>query len=407
MQGQHERLQGRQFWVRMGYTLRLCVLGNDPVDRAVCRAKPIATPDTGRFNAMTDTRRLWSKAVLRLEPYVPGEQPKAQKLIKLNTNENAFPPSPAVHQALTAGEVDRLRLYPDPNSQTLVDALAEYYRVESNQVFVGNGSDEVLAHAFFAFFQQSAPLLFPDISYSFYPVYCNLYNITSKKIPLRDDFSLALADYDQPNGGIIFPNPNAPTGMALPLSDIRALLQRNRDSVVLVDEAYVDFGAESAVALINEFDNLLVVQTTSKSRSLAGLRLGFALGSAGLIDALARVKNSFNSYPIDRLAEVAAVAAIKDDEYFQYSCRQVIATREYTAKALSDLGFTLLPSKANFVFAKPKDHSAKAIFEALRARSIIVRYFDKPRIGDYLRISIGAQADMEALVAALKEILAP
>ncbi|UTA48739.1 histidinol-phosphate transaminase [Simiduia sp. 21SJ11W-1] len=355
---------------------------------------------------MTDTRRLWSNAVTRLEPYVPGEQPKAQRLIKLNTNENAFPPSSAVHQALTAGEVDRLRLYPDPNSQALVDTIAAHFGVEANQVFVGNGSDEVLAHAFYAFFQQPEPLLYPDISYSFYPVYCNLYGIAANPIPLREDFSLVLNDYSTPNGGIIFPNPNAPTGMALGLAEIRALLVRNRDSVVLVDEAYVDFGAESAVSLINEFDNLLVVQTTSKSRSLAGLRLGYALGNPGLIEALVRVKNSFNSYPIDRLAEVAAVAAFKDDEYFKYTCQQVINTRAYTVAELQQLDFELLPSKANFVFAKPTRQSAKAVFEALRARSIIVRYFDKPRIGDYLRISIGAQSDMEALISALKEILA-
>lgn len=353
---------------------------------------------------MTDTRRLWSEAVNRLEPYVPGEQPKAQKLIKLNTNENAFPPSPAVHRALTAAEVDRLRLYPDPNSQKLVNTLADYYCLTPDQVFVGNGSDEVLAHAFYAFFQQAQPLLFPDVSYSFYPVYCNLYDIRFQKVPLREDFSLAVNDYLQPNGGIIFPNPNAPTGMAIPLADIRRLLIANRDSVVLIDEAYVDFGAESAVSLINEFDNLLVVQTTSKSRSLAGLRLGYALGSAGLIEALGRVKNSFNSYPVDHLAEVAAVAAFNDDAYFQHACTQVIATRAYTVAELKALGFDLLPSQANFVFAKPQGQSAKAVFDALRERSIIVRYFDKPRIGDYLRISIGAQSDMEALIAALKDI---
>lgn len=348
------------------------------------------------------TSRLWSPAVARLEPYVPGEQPKAQKLIKLNTNESALPPSPAVFEAITQAEVDRLRLYPDPNSQALVDSLAGYHGVGADQVFVGNGSDEVLAHAFYAFFQQPRPLLFPDVSYSFYPVYCNLYNIAFNTVPLRADFSLALEDYRQPNGGIVFANPNAPTGLALPLDDIRRLLQANRDSVVLVDEAYVDFGAESALPLIAEFDNLLVVHTTSKSRALAGLRLGYAIGSAGLIEALERVKNSFNSYPVDRLSQLAGVASINDDAYFKQACAQVVATRDYTTQALQRLGFEVLPSKANFVFAKPTHADAKTVFEALRAKQIIVRYFNKPRISDYLRISIGSQHDMEALVAALE-----
>jgi histidinol-phosphate aminotransferase len=350
------------------------------------------------------TSRLWSPAVARLDPYVPGEQPKAHKLIKLNTNESALPPSPAVFEAITRAEVERLRLYPDPNSQALVARLAEYHGLAPAQVFVGNGSDEVLAHAFYAFFQQPKPLLFPDIGYSFYPVYCNLYGIRSRQLPLRDDFCLALEDYNQPNGGIVFANPNAPTGMALPLADIRRLLIANRDSVVLVDEAYVDFGAESAVALIGEFDNLLVVHTTSKSRALAGLRLGYALGSAGLIEALERVKNSFNSYPVDRLSQLAGVASLDDEAYFRASCQQVIATRDYTTKALTQLGFEVLPSMANFVFAKPTRLAAQAVFEALRAQQIIVRYFNKPRISDYLRISIGSQQDMEALVAALQEI---
>lgn len=347
---------------------------------------------------------LWSPAVSRLDPYVPGEQPKLQNLVKLNTNESAFAPSPGVARALSPAQIDRLRLYPDPNSLALKQAIAGYFGLADNQVFVGNGSDEVLAHAFFAFFQQPKPLLYPDISYSFYPTYCNLYDIAFQQIPLREDFSLNLADYSQDNGGIIFPNPNAPTGMCLPLSEIRTLLERNRHSVVLVDEAYIDFGGESAVSLVNEFDNLLVVHTTSKSRALAGLRLGYALGHPLLIEALDRVKNSFNSYPVDRLAELAGIASFEDEAYFRRCCAEVISNRNYTVDALTGMGFAILPSKANFIFAKPPT-DAKAVFEQLRARKVIVRYFDKPRIREYLRISIGSRAEMEALVSALGEIL--
>lgn len=353
-----------------------------------------------------DTRSLWSPAVDRLDPYIPGEQPKVANLIKLNTNESAFGPSPKVAQAITAAEIERLRLYPDPNSQALKNTIADYFHVEAAQVFVGNGSDEVLAHAFYAFFQQALPLLYPDISYSFYPVYCDLYDIRAEKIPLRDDFSLALEDYARPNGGIIFPNPNAPTAMGLPLQAIRTLLESNRESVVLVDEAYVDFGGESAIALVQEFDNLLVVHTTSKSRALAGMRLGYAIGSAHLIDALNRVKNSFNSYPVDRLAELAGIASFRDEAYFQQSCEQVISTRDATVAQMQRMGFSVLPSQANFIFAQHDALAANVIFEALRARNILVRYFDKPRINNYLRISIGSPQDMDALVTALREIVA-
>ncbi|BFM12627.1 histidinol-phosphate transaminase [Simiduia litorea] len=353
-----------------------------------------------------DRSRLWSPAVNRLEPYVPGEQPQVANLIKLNTNESAFPPSPNVAQAITDAEINKLRLYPDPNSQILRNAIASYYQVDVAQVFVGNGSDEVLAHAFFAFFQQALPLLYPDISYSFYPVYCDLYDIQAEQIPLRDDFSLHLSDYRRPNGGIIFPNPNAPTAMGIPLSDIRELLSHNRDSVVLVDEAYVDFGGESAIALVNEFDNLLVVHTTSKSRALAGMRIGYAVGSSGLIDALTRVKNSFNSYPIDRLAELAGAASFNDEAYFQWGRQQVMQAREYTVRELEALGFTVLPSQANFVFARPNRKPAKYVFEALREKNILVRYFNKPKIDDFLRISIGSHEDMAALVKAMQEIMA-
>lgn len=355
---------------------------------------------------MSSPNPLWSPIVHQLSPYVPGEQPKVQNLIKLNTNESPYPPSPAVARALTEDQVARLRLYPDPNSQALKDSIARHFDLQSEQVFVGNGSDEVLAHAFYAFFRQTRPLLFPDISYSFYPTYCNLHAITYQQIPLAEDFSLDLNAYPAENGGIIFPNPNAPTGMGLPLSAIRTLLERNRESVVLVDEAYVDFGAESAVALINEFPQLLVVQTTSKSRALAGLRLGYALGHPQLIEALERVKNSFNSYPIDRLAEQAGIASFEDDAYFQKGCKDIRATREETAAKLASLGFELLPSQANFLFAKPLFAPAKQVFEQLRERSILVRYFDKPRISDYLRITIGLPEEMRALTKALEEIRA-
>lgn len=340
----------------------------------------------------------------RLDPYVPGEQPKVDNLIKLNTNESAFAPSPLVAQAISAEQIDKLRLYPDPNSQSLKDTIANYHGVDSAQVFVGNGSDEVLAHAFYAFFQQPKPLMFPDISYSFYPVYCSLYNIAHTTVALRDDFSLALTDFNQPNGGIVFPNPNAPTGIYVPLTEIRTLLQANRDSVVLVDEAYIDFGGDSAIALVDEFPNLLVVHTLSKSRALAGLRVGFAIGNRNLIEALERVKNSFNSYPIDRLAQLAAAASFADEDYFQQGRAQVMFSRDYLCSALAQLDFEVLPSKANFVFAKPTRLSAQKVFEQLREKKILVRYFNKPRINDYLRISIGSQAEMESLVAALQEI---
>ncbi len=348
----------------------------------------------------------WSDFVHRLEPYVPGEQPKVDQLIKLNTNENPYPPSPKVAAAVAAaGEIDSLRLYPDPNSTALKSAIADYYGVADGQVFVGNGSDEVLAHAFMAFFQQDKPLLYPDISYSFYPVYCNLYGIEEQRIALADDFTIDLRQYLQPNGGIIFPNPNAPTSMGLPLMEIELLLQNNTDSVVIVDEAYIDFGGESAVALVGQYPNLLVVQTFSKSRSLAGSRVGFAIGSAELIEGLVRVKDSFNSYPIDRLAERAAVAAIEDRDYFQQCCQRIMATRQRVTEQLQALGFEVLPSQANFVFAKPSRLPAEQVFQQLRERNILVRYFNKPRINEYLRITIGTEAEMDSLIAALTEIL--
>jgi histidinol-phosphate aminotransferase len=354
---------------------------------------------------MPVSSQYWSDLVRQLDPYVPGEQPKIKGLIKLNTNESPYPPSPQVKALMTEAVIDDLRLYPDPKCSGLKSALATNFSVNKDQVFVGNGSDEVLAFVFQAFFQHTEPVLFPDITYGFYSVYCSLFGIDSVKMPLAEDFSIALGDYQRPNGGIIFPNPNAPTGIGLPLDAIEALLLANSDSVVVVDEAYVDFGSESAIALIGRFPNLLVVQTFSKSRSLAGSRVGFAVGNAGLIEALERVKNSFNPYSIDRLAEIAAVASIEDETYFQHCCKKIITSREWLTQQLTGLGFDVLPSLTNFVMAKPSGVSAEQLFAGLREVNILVRYFQKPRINEYVRISIGTDTEMEALVLALEAIL--
>lgn len=349
--------------------------------------------------------RFWSESVRSLEPYVPGEQPQIDGLIKLNTNENPFPPSPHVLHTIGQDAIDRLRLYPDPESRALRNTIANYYQLDAKNIFVGNGSDEVLGLLFMAFFKQPQPLLFPDITYSFYKVYCQLFEVTPKLVPLADDFTLNLADYSTQNGGIIFPNPNAPTGIGKSLDEIAALLKRNTDTVVVVDEAYIDFGGETAISLVNRYPNLLVVQTLSKSRSLAGIRVGFAVGHEDLIKGLERVKNSFNSYPIDRLAEQAAIAAFDDETYFA-SCRDaIVATREYTHKALSELGFKVLPSQANFVFAAPPVDAGN-LMKALREHKILVRHFGAERIKDYLRITIGTQAQMEILIRTLTKLLA-
>lgn len=348
--------------------------------------------------------KFWSPVVRELEPYVPGEQPQIDGLIKLNTNESPYPPSPKVIDVINHDAIDRLRLYPDPNSKKLKTTIASYYNVTAEQVFIGNGSDEVLGLLFMAFFQQDKPLLYPDISYSFYPVYCKLFGITAQTIPLRDDYTIDFADYARANGGIIFPNPNAPTAIGKPLADIEALLQNNTESVVVVDEAYVDFGAETAIALVDKYPNLLVVQTLSKSRSLAGMRVGFAVGHKDLIDALDRVKNSFNSYPLDRLAEAATVVAFEDDDYFK-SCRdKIIATRNWTVSELDKLGFKSLPSQANFVFTEPVGKNAAEVAQYLRDHKILVRYFNKPRINQFLRITIGTDEQMQAMITALKAL---
>ncbi|MCU7905181.1 MAG: histidinol-phosphate transaminase [Candidatus Thiodiazotropha sp. (ex Epidulcina cf. delphinae)] len=346
--------------------------------------------------------RYWSPIVNRLSPYIPGEQPKIDNLLKLNTNENPYGPSPRVIEAIQNGLGDNLRLYPEPTSMALRQVVADYYGVTPEQVFVGNGSDEVLAHTFFALFQHSRPLLFPDITYSFYPVYCNLYGIEYRTVPLEEDFSLRVSRYAQPNGGVIFPNPNAPTGCLLPLMEIERLLADNSDTVVVVDEAYIDFGGESAVKLVDRHPNLLVTQTLSKSRSLAGLRIGLAIGDAELIEGLERVKDSFNSYPIDRLASAAAIASFEDDAYFRQTCQQVIDSRKQLTAGLRAIGFLVLPSAANFVFTRHPELDAETIAAKLRRAGVIVRHFKQPRIDRFLRITVGTQDQNERLVTILK-----
>lgn len=349
--------------------------------------------------------RFWSPFVKDLVPYVPGEQPKLAKLVKLNTNENPYGPSPKALAAMQAELGDSLRLYPDPNGERLKQAVADYYGVQTSQVFVGNGSDEVLAHAFHGLFQHGKPLLFPDVTYSFYPVYCGLYGIDYEALPLDEQFQIRAEDYARPNGGIIFPNPNAPTGCLLPLEAIERILQANPDSVVLVDEAYIDFGGETAIALVDRYPNLLVTQTLSKSRSLAGLRVGLAVGHADLIEALERIKNSFNSYPLDRMAIAGAAAAFEDRAYFEQTCRQVIASREAVVAGLQGLGFEVLPSAANFVFARHPGEDAAQLAAALREQGIIVRHFKQARIAQFLRITIGAPEQNQALLDALKGLV--
>ncbi|WP_312955947.1 histidinol-phosphate transaminase [Pseudomonas songnenensis] len=345
--------------------------------------------------------KFWSPFVKDLVPYVPGEQPKLSKLVKLNTNENPYGPSPRAIAAMQAELNDSLRLYPDPNGERLKQAVADYYGVQPAQVFVGNGSDEVLAHAFHGLFQHAGPLLFPDISYSFYPVYCGLYGIAYETVALDEQFQIDVADYNRPNGGIIFPNPNAPTGCLLALEAIERLLKANTESVVLVDEAYVDFGGESAIALVDHYPNLLVTQTLSKSRSLAGLRVGLAVGHPDLIEALERIKNSFNSYPLDRIAIAGAAAAFEDHAYFQQTCQQVIDSREAVVAAMQGLGFEVLPSAANFIFARHPQRDAAAIAASLREQGVIVRHFKQRRIEQFLRITIGTPEQNQALLEAL------
>ncbi|MBX4873082.1 histidinol-phosphate transaminase [Rhizobium bangladeshense] len=350
--------------------------------------------------------RYWSPIVSRLRPYVAGEQPRIPGLVKLNTNENPYGPSPKALGAIRKVADDRLRLYPDPAATQLREAIAARFGLTAEEVFVGNGSDEVLAHAFQALLNHDLPLLYPDVSYSFYPTYSLLYGIGAIEIPVDDKFRIRLSDYDRPCGAIIIPNPNAPTGIGLPLAGIEALLAAHPDAVVVIDEAYVDFGGESAVPLISRYPNLLVIQTLSKSRSFAGLRVGFALGHRDLIEALVRVKDSFNSYPLDRLAQVAATAAIKDEAWLETSRRKIIASRESLVRELESLDFEVLPSQANFVFARHESRSGASLQLALRERRVLVRHFAKPRISEFLRISIGTDEECALLVSTIREILA-
>ena len=349
--------------------------------------------------------KYWSPRLSGLEPYIPGEQPKDKKYIKLNTNENPYPPSPMALEAIrnTAGE--DMRLYPDPECLELKKVIAENYGLKTEQIFTGNGSDEVLAFSFMAFFASKEKILFPDISYSFYPVYAEFLGISYETIPLDDEFNIQADKFCQPNGGIIFPNPNAPTGKAINPDEIEKILKGNPDNVVIVDEAYVDFGADSAVSLINKYPNLLVVQTFSKSRSLAGLRVGYAMGDAELISGLICVKDSINSYTLDRAAVSGAAAAMKDKKYFEESRRKVINTRERFVESLNTLGFHTIESKANFVFTTHHSIQAEILFKMLRDKGILVRYFNKPRIDNYLRISIGKDEDMDTLVKVLGDIV--
>jgi histidinol-phosphate aminotransferase len=342
--------------------------------------------------------RFWSSVVHNLSPYVPGEQPKLDGVVKLNTNENPYGPSPRVLAAI-ASATDRLRLYPDPYASCLRETIAARYDVAPEEVFVGNGSDEVLAHTFLGLLKHDAPLLFPDITYSFYPVYCGLYGIRYEEVPLDAAMRVQIAEFRRPCSAILLPNPNAPTGIGLPREAIEALVAEHPDQLVVIDEAYVDFGAESAVSLVARHDNLLIVQTLSKSRALAGLRVGFAIGQRPLIEALERVKGSFNSYPLDCLAIAGAVAAIKDDAWFQETRERIIANRESLVRALSELGFEVLPSVANFVFARHRSRSGVHLAAQLRELGVLVRHFQKPRIEDFLRITVGTEDQCSRLIA--------
>lgn len=347
----------------------------------------------------------WKDNLRKIDPYVPGEQPDLPDMIKLNTNENPYPPSPRVAQVLKEFNPDTLRLYPDPNSQLLADALAKRYHVSSDQIFLGVGSDDVLAIAFMTFFHSSRPILFPDITYSFYDVWAELFQIPYEQPELDAEFNPVQEDYYKENGGIVIANPNAPTGVGQDLDFLRAVIEHNRDVVVIIDEAYADFGRTSALELTEEYDNVLVVRTYSKSRSLAGMRIGYAIGSPELIRAMNDVRYSYNSYPMTRLSVALGVAAVEDEAYFQETIARVIATREWTKKELKRLGFSFQDSQTNFIFAAHVSVPAQRIFDALREKHIFVRHFNTPRIANYLRISIGTQAEMETLIRELEQII--
>lgn len=347
----------------------------------------------------------WEKNIRRVEPYVPGEQPQGKDIIKLNTNENPYPPAPGVGKVLKGNIADRLRLYPDPTIGSLVEAIADYQGLDGDQVFVGVGSDDVIALAYLTFFNSSKPILFPDITYSFYDVWANLFKIPYKQIELDKNLRIRKEDYCIENGGIIIANPNAPTSIYEDLDTIRYILDKNQDSIVIIDEAYIDFGGKSAIELIKDYENLLVIQTFSKSRAMAGMRIGYAMGSKTLIRALNDVKYSFNSYTLNLPSILCGVESIKDDEYFRETVEKIKITRDKTMKELEALGFSFPKSMANFIFAKHKEVSGLKIYEQLRKRNIYVRHFNKPKISNYVRITIGTDREMEVLIQSLKEII--
>jgi histidinol-phosphate aminotransferase len=372
----------------------------------------ILNPDAPHFNGLPEQPHqpaamnpFWSQIARELSPYVPGEQPRIAGLVKLNTNESPFGPSPRAIEAMRAAASDTMRLYPDPEATELREALAQHHGVAAENIFVGNGSDEVIAHAFVALLKQQRPLLFPDVTYSFFPVWAQLFDLAYETVPLDEDMRIKIEDYRREAGSIVIANPNAPTGVALPRATIAQLLEEHADIPVLVDEAYVDFGAESAVSLVAAHPNLLVVQTMSKSRALAGLRVGYAIGDAGLIEALRRVKDSFNSYPLGRAAQAGATASVRDDAYFRESCAKVAAGREAMVRGLERLGFVVLPSCANFVFARHQALEGLKLAAALRERKVLVRHFNKPRIASYLRITVGTDDDTKQLLAAAADVL--
>lgn len=349
-------------------------------------------------------KEFWSKKIRDAVPYVPGEQPKERKFIKLNTNENPYPPAPEVMEAVRAAAGETLRLYPDPECLELRRAIARHTGLKESQVFCGNGSDEILAFAFQAFFDPDVPVTFADVTYSFYEVWAEYLGLSVNLIPLNEDFTLPLERFcREGKGGVVIANPNAPTGQAVSAEEVKRVVEAHRSQVVIVDEAYVDFGAESVAKYVDAYPNLLVVQTASKSRSLAGLRVGWALGDENLIAALRCVRDSINSYTVDRLAAAGAAAALDSEAYFEKTCAAIAATRDRTRRRLLDAGFTVLPSKSNFLFVSCPGVPGKTLFQGLRERGALVRWFDRPRIRDYLRITVGTDADMDALVAALTE----
>ena len=347
----------------------------------------------------------WEENVRKVVPYTPGEQPKKARMIKLNTNENPYPPAPGVAEVVKNFDTDKLRMYPDPSITDLVKGIADFYHIGEDEVFVGVGSDDVLAMIFMTFFNSNKPIIFPDITYSFYDVWAELLRIPYERPALDDQFRIVKEDYFRENGGIIFPNPNAPTGVEMPLDEIEEIVRKNPDVIVIIDEAYVDFGAQSALPLIEKYDNLLVVQTFSKSRSLAGMRIGYAFGNPELIRFLNDVKYSFNSYTMNRTALAAGTASVRDQEYFRNVCKEIMETREWTKGQLRKLGFEFQDSRSNFIFASHPDHPAKEIFEALREKHIYVRYFPKARIDNYLRITIGTRQEMGIFVAFLESYM--